>query len=72
MSMKTSLTHLPDSKQKEIQAIVEIIKEVGNPVKVIRFGSHAKGSWVEDEYMEDGVRFSYISDYDFPVVIKKK
>ncbi len=33
--------------------------------------SHATDNWVEEEYVEDGVRFSYISDYDFLVVIKK-
>lgn len=69
--MKTSLSHLPEIKQKEIAKILEIIKEEANPEKVILFGSHAKGNWVEDEYVEDGVRFSYISDYDFLVVIKK-
>lgn len=62
---------MPESKQKEIAEILEIIKEEANPEKVILFGSHAKGTWVEDEYVEDGIRFSYISDYDFLVVIKK-
>ncbi len=65
------LSHLPEEKQKEILAAVEIIKEEANPEKVILFGSHATDKWVEDEYVEDGVRYSYISDYDFLVVIKK-
>lgn len=69
--MKTSLSHLPEPKQKEIAHILEIIKEEANPEKVILFGSHARGNWVEDEYVEEGIRFSYISDYDFLVVIKK-
>jgi len=69
--MKTSLAHLPESKQKEIAHVLEIIKEEANPEKVILFGSHARGNWVEDEYIEDGARYSYISDYDFLVVIKK-
>jgi HEPN domain-containing protein/predicted nucleotidyltransferase len=69
--MKTSLSHLPEAKQKEIAHILEIIKEEANPEKVILFGSHARGGWIEDEYVEDGIRFSYISDYDFLVVIKK-
>ncbi|WP_257667530.1 HEPN domain-containing protein [Parapedobacter tibetensis] len=65
------LSHLPESKQHEIARILEIIKEVAKPEKVILFGSHASDKWVEDEYVEDGVRYSYISDYDFLVVIKK-
>ncbi len=69
--MKTTLSHLPDDKQKEILEILEIIKEEAQPEKVILFGSHAKGNWVEDEYVEDGITYTYISDYDFLVVIKK-
>ena len=69
--MKTSLSHLPLSKQQEIAHILEIIREEANPEKVILFGSHDRGNWVEDEYVEDSIRFSYISDYDFLVVIKK-
>ncbi|MBC8988262.1 HEPN domain-containing protein [Pedobacter sp. N36a] len=69
--MKVNFSDLPDHKQQEINEILEIIKEEADPVKVILFGSHANGNWVEDEYVENGVRFSYISDYDFLVVIKK-
>jgi len=69
--MNPNLSHLPESKQKEIAEILEIIKEEARPEKVILFGSHASEKWVEDEYVEDGVRYSYISDYDFLVVIKK-
>ncbi len=36
--MKTSMTHLPENKQKEIGDILEIIREEANPVKVILFG----------------------------------
>lgn len=69
--MRTSLSHLPAEKQTEILEILEIIKEEAKPEKVILFGSHAKGDWVEDEYREDGITYTYISDYDFLVVIKK-
>ncbi|MGK7391826.1 MAG: HEPN domain-containing protein [Candidatus Cyclobacteriaceae bacterium M2_1C_046] len=69
--MKTSLEHLPKEKRVEILQILQIIKQEANPDKVILFGSHASGSWVEDEYIEDGIRFNYISDYDFLVVIEK-
>ncbi|MBB5282964.1 HEPN domain-containing protein/predicted nucleotidyltransferase [Rhabdobacter roseus] len=69
--MKTTLDHLPSDKQREILEILEIIKEEANPEKIILFGSYAKGDWVEDKYREDGVTYTYISDYDFLVVIKK-
>ena len=67
--MKTSFDHLPEEKRKEIYNIVDIIKEYAKPEKIILFGSHAKGRWVEDEYVENGVRYSYNSDYDFLIVI---
>jgi HEPN domain-containing protein/predicted nucleotidyltransferase len=68
--MKTSLSHLPEHKQQEILKIVEIIKEVARPEKLVLFGSYARGNWVEDRYFENGIRYEYISDYDFLVVTK--
>lgn len=67
--MKISLDHLPEKKQFEIQRIADIIREVVNPEKIILFGSHAKGNWVEDRYTDKaGTHYEYISDYDFLVV----
>ncbi|QEC69318.1 HEPN domain-containing protein [Panacibacter ginsenosidivorans] len=66
--MKTSLEHLPKTKQEQILQIVEIIKEVAVPEKIILFGSYATGKWVEDNYIEKGIKYEYISDYDFLVV----
>jgi HEPN domain-containing protein/predicted nucleotidyltransferase len=69
--MKTTLSHLPENKQQEIQRIAEIIREVVNPEKIILYGSHAKGGWVEDRYTDKhGTLYEYISDYDFLVVTK--
>lgn len=69
--MKTTLSHLPENKQHEIQRIAEIIREVVNPEKIILFGSYAKGNWVEDRYTDKhGTLYEYISDYDFLVVTK--
>lgn len=62
------LSHLPVDKQKDILEIVEIIKEIALPEKVILFGSFARGDWVDDEYVEDGATYSYRSDYDFLIV----
>lgn len=66
--MKTSLSHLPEQNQSEILQIAEVIKEVINPEKIILFGSYAKGTQVDDTYFENGVRYQYISDYDFLII----
>src|SRR5688500_7452001 len=69
--MKTSLSNLPENKQQQILQIVEIIKEVAVPEKIILFGSYAKGKQVEHRYTgKDGIRYEYISDYDLLVVTK--
>ncbi len=75
--MKTSLEHLPEAKQHDIQSIVNIVREEFNHFtkslegkkceyrihKIILFGSYATGNWVEDP--ENG----YISDYDILVIV---
>jgi predicted nucleotidyltransferase len=58
--MKTSLTHLPDKKQFEINLITDVIKEVVDPEMIILFGSHAKGTYVEDRYVSNGLTHEYI------------
>ena len=70
--MKTTLSHLPPAKQNQVLEITEIIKAVTTPEKVILFGSYAKGTYVEDRYLDkNGTRHEYISDYDFLVVTKE-
>ena len=66
--MKTSLSYLPQIKQDQILRVVEIIKEVTSPEKIILFGSYATGKYVEDSYMENGIHYEYISDFDFLIV----
>jgi uncharacterized protein len=76
--MKTTLDHLPEPKQREIQTIVDLlqdefktvysnktsqIKLSGRILKIILFGSHAKETWVNDP--EHG----YVSDYDILVIV---
>jgi len=68
--MKTSISYLPQIKQDQILQVVDIIKEVVNPEKVILFGSYARNAWIEDKYFENGVQYEYISDYDFLIVTK--
>ena len=77
--MKTSLTHLPAGKQRELAFVVEVLteefaKEVstrwskhlkdGQILKIVLFGSYARGDWVEDPVGR------YFSDYDLLVVVE--
>lgn len=68
--MKASLSHLPLNNKEEILQIADVIKDVVNPEKIILFGSYAKGTQVDDTYVERGIRYQYISDYDFLVIPK--
>lgn len=68
--MKTSLSYLPQTKQDQILQVVNIIKGVTNPEKIILFGSYATGNWVEDKYFENGTSYEYMSDFDFLIIIE--
>lgn len=76
--MKTSLDHLPERKRQELDEIRRILfaefedalagrnaphRKAGRILKIILFGSHARGDWVEDP---DG---GYFSDYDLLIVV---
>jgi predicted nucleotidyltransferase/HEPN domain-containing protein len=76
--MKTGLDHLPDGKQRELAHVVDIVCagferataqrtqprfRNGKLLKVILFGSYARGDWVEDPVGR------YFSDYDLLVVV---
>jgi len=76
--MKTGLDHLPDGKQRELAHVVEIVRagfarataqrtqpryRNGRLLKIILFGSYARGDWVEDPVGR------YFSDYDLLVVV---
>ncbi len=76
--MKTSLDHLPAGKRKELDFVVETLREgfrqalsrrtmprfrAGKLLKIILFGSYARGDWVEDP------KGRYFSDYDILVVV---
>jgi HEPN domain-containing protein/predicted nucleotidyltransferase len=63
--MKKSLAHLPEHKQKELKLITRIILDkFGEAEMIILFGSYARGTWVEDSYVEDKVIYEYASDFD--------
>ena len=76
--MKTDQDHLPETKKRELARIVEILfaefeaaiaggtmpyKRKGAILKIILFGSHARGDWVDDPIG------GYISDYGLLVVV---
>lgn len=76
--MKQSLDHLPEGKRRELEFVVGVIRESfakaiayrtqprfrsGKLLKIVLFGSYARGDWVDDPIGR------YHSDYDLPVVV---
>jgi len=80
--MRTDLTHLPAAKQRELERIVETIFEEfrgatenatgprkgARILKIILFGSHARGNWVDAPLSAN----QYKSDYDILVIVSQK
>jgi len=64
--MKTTLDHLPQLKQEQLRAIVDVLRAGAPLVMLILFGSHARGDWVEDR--EEG----YFSDYDLLAIVETR
>ena len=65
--MKTSLAHLPENKQQQLQRIVAFLQEEIQLDMLILFGSYARGDWVEDEDPET-LLYRYQSDFDLMIV----
>ncbi|MBU2419194.1 MAG: HEPN domain-containing protein [Alphaproteobacteria bacterium] len=76
--MKTSLDHLPLGKRRELEHVVQVIQDAfrkaianrradgvkdGQILKIILYGSYARGDWVEDPVGR------YFSDFDLLVVV---
>jgi predicted nucleotidyltransferase/HEPN domain-containing protein len=69
--MKKSLAHLPKHKREELKLVTEIIlDECPTVLMVVLFGSYARGDWVEDTYVEDGITYEYASDFDILVIVR--
>ncbi|MDR7058766.1 MULTISPECIES: HEPN domain-containing protein [unclassified Sphingopyxis] len=80
--MRTDVDHLPAAKQRELERIVEILfDEFGQTtenatgrrkgariLKIILFGSHARGDWVDAPLSAN----QYKSDYDILVIVSQK
>ena len=79
--MKTGLDHLPEAKRRELARVVEVIRERfafaiarrtmpdlrgGKLLKIVLFGSYARGDWVEDPVGR------YFSDYDLLVIVDRE
>ena len=80
--MRTDLDHLPAAKQRELERVVEIIFEEfrgatenatgprkgARILKIILFGSHARGDWVDAPLSAN----QYKSDYDILIIVSQK
>ncbi|RWA81732.1 nucleotidyltransferase and HEPN domain-containing protein [Mesorhizobium sp.] len=78
--MKSSIDHLPEHKQRELVRAVEVLhaefedalaessaewKKTGRILKIILFGSYARGDWVDEPHTMKGYR----SDFDLLVIV---
>ena len=72
--MKTSLPERSEHVAEKLAAITEIVREVVSDdlVMLILFGSYARGDWVQDRYVEDGITYTYESDFDLLVVTERR
>ncbi len=67
--MNKSLNHLPKTKQDELGRLTTLLSAFKEVEMVLLFGSYARGNWVEDTYVEKGITYEYLSDYDLLVVL---
>jgi len=65
--MQSSLAHLPENKQQELQRAVEILRQEIDLDMLILFGSYARGDWVED-LDPDTLQYRYQSDFDLLII----
>ena len=72
--MKTSLPKQSEHVAQQLAAITDVIRElVGNDlVMLVLFGSYARGTSVNDHYVEDNTLYSYESDFDLLVVTEDR
>jgi predicted nucleotidyltransferase/HEPN domain-containing protein len=81
--MKTGLDHLPPAKQRELERVVQILfEEFGDAtamatvdwkrqariLKVILYGSYARGGWVDEPHTAKG----YQSDFDLLIIVNNE
>jgi predicted nucleotidyltransferase len=81
--MRTDLDHLPPQKQRELERVVQLIfeefddafalskhewKKAGRILKIILYGSYARGTWVDEPHTAKGYR----SDFDLLIIVSDK
>jgi len=81
--MRTDLDHLPPAKQRELERVVQILfeefrdataiatsdwKKQARILKVILYGSYARGGWVDEPHTKKGYR----SDFDLLIVVNNR
>jgi predicted nucleotidyltransferase/HEPN domain-containing protein len=81
--MRSDLGHLPIAKQRELKRVVQILfeefdearalatqdwKKKGRILKIILYGSYARGGWVDEPHTAKG----YQSDFDLLVIVSDK
>lgn len=80
--MRTDLDHLPANKQRELERVLQILFEEFNDVqalatgkrkaarilKVILYGSYARGGWVDEPHTAKG----YQSDFDMLIIVNRQ
>jgi uncharacterized protein len=81
--MKSSLDHIPPHKQRELSRVLEILheefedalkegtaefKKRGRILKIVLFGSYAKGGWVDEPFTMKGYR----SDFDLLIIVNNR
>jgi predicted nucleotidyltransferase/HEPN domain-containing protein len=81
--MRTDLDHLPPAKQRELERVVSIVfeefgdalalaqhtwKKQARILKVILYGSYARGTWIDEPHTAKGYR----SDFDLLIIVNDK
>ncbi|MGC6399970.1 HEPN domain-containing protein [Sphingomonas sp. FW199] len=81
--MRSDIDHLPPAKQRELERVLQILfeefddalalakhewKKKGRILKVILYGSYARGGWVDEPHTAKG----YKSDFDLLVIVNDK
>jgi predicted nucleotidyltransferase/HEPN domain-containing protein len=81
--MRTDLDHLPPAKRRELERVVQILfeefdemiaratmewKRKGRILKIILYGSYARGGWVDEPHTAKG----YQSDFDLLIIVNDK
>ncbi len=82
LHMRNDLDHLPPAKQRELERVVQVLFEEFEEAhssatgdrrkarirKIILYGSHARGGWVDEPHTAKG----YQSDFDLLIIVNQK